>query len=29
MPDYGVDTPAWQPLAWSWATERLAANQNF
>ena len=29
MPDYGVHTPAWKPLPWSWAAERLAANQNF
>ena len=29
MPDYGVQTPAWTPLPWSWAAERLAANQNF
>jgi PPOX class probable F420-dependent enzyme len=29
MPDYGVDTPAWSPLPWSWAAERLAANRNF
>lgn len=29
MPDYGVDTPAWAPLPWSWAAERLAANRNF
>ena len=29
MPDYGVDTPSWAPLPWSWAAERLAANQNF
>lgn len=29
MPDYGVDTPAWEPLPWSWATERLVANRNF
>ena len=29
MPDYGVDTPSWEPLPWSWAAERLAANQNF
>lgn len=29
MPDYGVDTPAWSPLAWSWAAERLHANRNF
>ncbi len=29
MPDYGVDTPSWLPLPWSWATERLIANRNF
>ena len=29
MPDYGVDTPEWSPLPWSWATERLVANRNF
>jgi PPOX class probable F420-dependent enzyme len=29
MPDYGVDTPSWVPLPWSWAAERLAANRNF
>jgi len=29
MPDYGVDTPDWHPLPWSWAAERLAANRNF
>jgi hypothetical protein len=29
MPDYGVDTPAWAPLPWSWAVERLVANRNF
>ena len=29
MSDYGVDTPAWQPLPWSWAAERLAGNRNF
>jgi len=29
MPDYGLDTPEWSPLPWSWATERLAANRNF
>ena len=28
MPDYGVDIPSWAPLPWSWAAERLAANQN-
>jgi hypothetical protein len=29
MPDYGVDTPAWAPLPWSWAVERLLPNRNF
>ena len=29
MPDYGVDTASWSPLPWSWAAERLTANQNF
>ena len=29
MSDYGVDTPSWSPLPWSWASERLVANQNF
>ena len=29
MPDYGVDGPAWEPLPWSWAAERLADNRNF
>ena len=29
MPDYGVDTPSWSPLPWSWAAERLVANRNF
>jgi Pyridoxamine 5'-phosphate oxidase len=29
MPDYGVDTDAWEPLPWSWAAERLAANRNY
>lgn len=29
MPDYGVDTPEWQPLPWSWAAERLIANRNY
>ncbi len=29
MPDYGVDTPDWAPLPWSWASERLVANRNF
>jgi len=29
MPDYGVAGPRWAPLPWSWAAERLRANQNF
>ncbi len=29
MPDYGVNTPSWVPLPWSWAAERLVANRNF
>lgn len=29
MPDYGVDTPSWEPLRWSWAAERLIGNRNF
>jgi len=29
MPDYGVGTPSWAPLPWSWAVERLVANRNF
>ena len=29
MPDYGVDTPEWEPLPWSWAAERLNGNRNF
>lgn len=29
MPDYGVGRGAWAPLPWSWAAERMAANQNF
>ena len=29
MPDYGVDTPDWQPLPWAWAAERLAASRNY
>ena len=28
MPDYGVDTPDWRPLPWSWAAERLVAARN-
>jgi len=29
MPDYGVDTPDWSPLPWSWAAERLVPNRNY
>jgi nitroimidazol reductase NimA-like FMN-containing flavoprotein (pyridoxamine 5'-phosphate oxidase superfamily) len=29
MPDYGVDTPHWNPLPWSWAAGKLAGNRNF
>ena len=29
MPDYGVDGPAWEPLQWAWAAERLLAGRNF
>lgn len=29
MPGYGVDTPEWEALPWSWAAERLAKNRNF
>ena len=29
MPDYGVNTPSWAPLPWSWAAERMVANRNF
>jgi general stress protein 26 len=29
MPEYGVDTPDWQPLPWEWAAERLVANRNY
>lgn len=29
MPDYGVDTPSWEPLPWSWATERLVPNRSY
>jgi hypothetical protein len=28
MPDYGVDTPAWEALPWSWAAERLERSRN-
>jgi general stress protein 26 len=29
MPEYGVDTPEWQPLPWEWAAERLGVNRNY
>lgn len=29
MSDYGVDTPEWEALPWSWATERLVPNRNY
>ena len=29
MSGYGVDTPSWTPLPWSWAAERLATTKNF
>ena len=29
MPDYGVDTDAWEPLPWSWAAARLTSARNF
>jgi pyridoxine/pyridoxamine 5'-phosphate oxidase len=29
MPDYGVDTPTWNPLPWSWAAERLTGYRNY
>jgi nitroimidazol reductase NimA-like FMN-containing flavoprotein (pyridoxamine 5'-phosphate oxidase superfamily) len=29
MPDYGVDTPDWNPLPWTWAAGKLAGNRNF
>ena len=29
MPDYGVDTPDWSPLPWSWAAAKLAAGRNY
>ena len=28
MSEYGVDTPAWRPLPWSWAAERLERSRN-
>jgi hypothetical protein len=29
MPDYGVDTPSWNPLPWSWAAVKLDAGRNY
>jgi hypothetical protein len=29
MPDYGVDTPDWQALPWSWAEDRLTSGRNY
>lgn len=29
MPEYGVDTPDWQALPWSWAADRLAGTRNY
>lgn len=29
MPEYGVDTPDWEALPWSWAGERLAGYRNY
>ena len=29
MADYGVDTPSWRALPWSWASERLVKNRNY
>ena len=29
MPDYGVDTPEWSPLPWSWAVAKLTAGRNY
>ena len=29
MPDYGVHTASWAPLAWPWAAERLSGCRNF
>jgi hypothetical protein len=28
MTDYGVGDPAWSPLPWSWAAERLSRSRN-
>jgi hypothetical protein len=29
MPDYGVDTAAWEPLPWSWAAQKLRSGRNY
>jgi len=29
MPDYGVDTAAWEPLPWSWAAAKLESGRNY
>ncbi len=29
MADYGVNSPEWNPLPWSWAVERLTPNKNY
>jgi hypothetical protein len=29
MPDYGVDTPDWEPLPWSWAGAKLDSGRNY
>ena len=29
MPDYGVDTPDWAPLPWSWAAAKLHSGRNY
>ncbi|MET0460274.1 MAG: pyridoxamine 5'-phosphate oxidase family protein [Ilumatobacteraceae bacterium] len=29
MSDYGVDTPDWTPLPWSWAASRLGQGRNY
>lgn len=29
MRDYGVDEADWEPLPWSWATERLTGSRSF
>ena len=29
MADYGVNSPEWKALPWSWAAERLIPNKNY